>query len=308
MTNETITDSNGQGIILNLVNGQELPITITKEGFGIYSDTITVDKDNLNMNVTLYPIILLTYDASIDRTFSSNLSNPFVHTGDITIDWGDGTVETFDDTYLNHTYNDDNIYQIKINGNITEIKDGGWDAGVVRGCFKSIIGITSVLISSIERIGGETFTGCSNITNVILSPSVTSLGDECFGGCVGLTSFDLHNISYVGRSCFIGCTGLTEMSLANSVDILTYFCFMNCSNLISIDIPSSVKTFEGMSFNGCTNLINYNLYWTSSEDIVEYTTDNYTINENTVFNIPNGTSDLYIAKNYPSERLVERND
>ena len=55
----------------------------------------------------------------------------------------------------------------------------------------------------------------------------------------------------------------------------------------------------------CSNLIDYELYWTG-EDIITYSSNTMPNNTNTFFYIPIGTKTEYINKGYPANKLVER--
>ena len=74
--------------------------------------------------------------------------------------------------------------------------------------------------------------------------------------------------------------------------------------LIGVSIPSDVYMSGKYPFYGCTNLEDYQLYWT--ENIEEYSPYSLPNNTNAVFTIPEGTTSLYEAAGYPSAKLVER--
>lgn len=103
-----------------------------------------------------------------------------------TIDWGDGTVETFDTastTVNTHTYTDGKTeHTIAISG-LTGIGDYE---------FKECSNLTSVTISdSVTGIGSNTFRFCSSLTSVTIGKSVTSIGVATFYGCNSLTQLIL---------------------------------------------------------------------------------------------------------------------
>lgn len=74
---------------------------------------------------------------------------------DMTIDYGDGTVETYTDTdNFYHTYAENGTYTVKIYG-VTNIG---------KYCFKDCTGLTSINIpSSVTSIGEGCFEGCTNL-------------------------------------------------------------------------------------------------------------------------------------------------
>ena len=79
--------------------------------------------------------------------------------------------------------------------------------------------------------------------------------------------------------------------------------FKNCSNLTSVTI-SSRTNLNSQIFNNCNNLIDYQLYFVNPPRIWSNTDmPNHT---NTIFTIPYGSTANYVAKNFPSNKLVER--
>ena len=103
-----------------------------------------------------------------------------------TIDWGDGTVETFDTAskIINtHTYTDGKTkHTIAISG-LTSIDSKA---------FSSCGSLTSVTIGSgVTSIGSSAFYKCSSLTSVTIPDSVTSIGNSAFNSCSGLTQLIL---------------------------------------------------------------------------------------------------------------------
>jgi len=58
-------------------------------------------------------------------------------------------------------------------------------------------------------------------------------------------------------------------------------------------------------FKNCTKLKDVQLYWTGN-NIRTYSTNLFPNNDDLIFTIPNGTTSDYVAKGYPSNKLVER--
>ena len=164
----------------------------------------------------------------------------------------------------------------------------------------------------IEPIDGSikktihTYTDGLNTHTISFSKKVKMIGIYCFSDCSGLTDITIpSSVTSLGGSCFYGCTGLTNITIPSSVTSLGSNCFKGCTGLTNITIPSTVTSLGSNCFKDCTGLIEYNLNWTTSDTIVPYDSNKMPNNTNTVFNIPYGTTDLYIAKNYPSDKLVE---
>ena len=135
----------------------------------------------------------------------------------------------------------------------------------------------------------EAFQNCSQITDVVLPESVSSISwNYLFRGCTNLESvFIPKNLAQVGYGWFMGCESLKSVvvdpentsldsrdncnaiikTYSNSmvsacpatiipetVTDLAYAAFNNFSSLESIYIPASVTSIYGWEFENCTNL------------------------------------------------------
>ena len=88
-----------------------------------------------------------------------------------------------------------------------------------------------------ESIGGYAFSGCSNLTSIIIPDSVTSIGSYAFQSCTNLIS-----------GIILGNMASTSINSR---------AFQDCSNLMSIIIPNSVTYIGSDAFYGCNNLTIY---------------------------------------------------
>jgi hypothetical protein len=138
-------------------------------------------------------------------------------------------------------------------------------------------------------VGGSAFQGCTGLTSVTISNSVTSIGTGSFVN-TGLTSIEVaaDNASYSsvdgvlfnkdktfmmmypnGRQgaytipngvtsiypqSFQGCTGLTSVTIPNSVTFIGNQAFQGCTGLTSVTIPNGVTSIGSSVFSGCTGL------------------------------------------------------
>ena len=160
-------------------------------------------------------------------------------------------------------------------------------------------GLTSVTIpNSVTSIGVEAFYGCSGlkkvivpdiaawcgiefddfyanplyyahhlysdetteITNLIIPNSVTSIGYSAFSDCIGLTSVTIPNsVTRIGWDAFEDCCNLTSVTIGNSVTSIGNQAFKNCRGLTSVTIPNSVTRIESEAFYGCFGLTSVNI-------------------------------------------------
>ena len=103
-----------------------------------------------------------------------------------------------------------------------------------------------IIPNSVTSIGDYAFVECFGLTSVIIPNSVTSIGIFAFSPCPGLTSITIPNsVKSIGAGAFFGCSGLTSITIPNSVtSIWDYaFYFMKLSVVVSlIENPFPIKS------------------------------------------------------------------
>ncbi len=116
--------------------------------------------------------------------------------------------------------------------------------------------ITNLIIpNSVTSIGDRAFYYCSGLTSITIPNSVTSIGDYAFSSCSGLTSITIPNsVTSIGGGAFADCSGLTSITIPNSVTSIGGGAFADCSGLTSITIPNSVTSIENYAFLSCSGL------------------------------------------------------
>lgn len=136
---------------------------------------------------------------------------------------------------------------------------------------------------SVTEIDDDAFSQCSNLSNVILSKGLTSLGYDVFYDCDALTSIaipksleschsfytshgpfkncsNLKNVSFesgtteIVNNLFYGCDGLEQITIPDTVKTIKSHAFELCSGLNSVKIPDSVTSIENDAFADCTSL------------------------------------------------------
>jgi surface protein len=224
---------------------------------------------------------------------------------DFTIDWGDGTVQTFGPATgatlrsggyggaVDHTYSQPGIYTIEITGTFE------------RWSFKDLSTSTSddnvnlIRVHSFGDLGYENlssaFEDCTNLTHFAggYTQNVINML-YMFSGASGITSLDLSNfdtssVTNMG-SMFDGASGLTSLDLSNfdtsSVTRMSGM-FEFASGLTSLDLSnfdtSSVTSMQKMFF-GATGLTSLDLTnWDTSGSInyTDWLTDTTNLNKAT---------------------------
>lgn len=108
-----------------------------------------------------------------------------------------------------------------------------------------------------SSIGGEAFSGCSNITGGLTIPDFTqTIGNAAFKEC---SSFDgnlyLHDsLEAVPREAFYGCSGFDgELYLGESISTIGRESFYDCSSLSgALVVPANISSIGQRAFANCS--------------------------------------------------------
>ena len=132
----------------------------------------------------------------------------------------------------------------------------------------------------IDYIGEKAFSGCSGLTSVVISDSITSIGTYAFNSCTGLTNASIGNgVTNICENAFWNCTQMATVSFGNSVTTIGDRSFGNCLSLNSITIYS--QNCNWYNINGSYS--NYNNH------------PFYGVSANATVNVPCGTAATYAA-------------
>lgn len=117
--------------------------------------------------------------------------------------------------------------------------------------------ITSVVVSpGVTSIGNLAFTRSCNIIHVDIADSVVSIGEQAFSDCSRLTNITVpQSVTYIGVKAFDSCTNLSSITLStNNITSIRPYTFSGCSELSSIVIPDGVTSIQSGAFYNCTKL------------------------------------------------------
>ena len=121
------------------------------------------------------------------------------------------------------------------------------------------------------------FGGCSNLTNITIPDTVTTLSDASFSACTSLESITIpDSVQEIGDSLFEHCSSLNSVVMSSNItetsdcmfyncDELTdivygnitsigYYSYGDCDGLTDIVIPDTVEYIGPGAFAGCSNL------------------------------------------------------
>ena len=111
--------------------------------------------------------------------------------------------------------------------------------------------VSSVIISDgVTTIGASAFNRCKNLTSVTIPNSVTSIGYYAFSECSRLTSpiYNDHVFAFMPTS-YSGA-----YTIPNGIESIAGSAFYNCSSLTSVTIPNSVTSIGDYAFYDCYSL------------------------------------------------------
>ena len=116
--------------------------------------------------------------------------------------------------------------------------------------------ITSVVVSpGVTSIGQCAFSRFAKLTHVDIADSVISIGWDAFYYCSSLTNITIpQSVTYIGPLAFFHCTNLSSITLSNNITSIGSSAYEDCTNLTSITIPGSVTSIGLAAFCNCTKL------------------------------------------------------
>lgn len=164
---------------------------------------------------------------------------------------GDGSGVTWQ---LTENTDDSSTYTLKISGS-GAMEDYQTSSSRPWNNFRDQI--TSVVISpGITSIGDCAFTLFSKLIHVDIADSVISIGDRAFSHCSSLTDIKIpQSVTYIDANAFESCTNLSSITLStNNITSIRPHTFSGCSELSSIVIPDGVTSIQSGAFFNCTKL------------------------------------------------------
>jgi hypothetical protein len=124
--------------------------------------------------------------------------------------------------------------------------------------FENCLALNSVICefanSSQVKFGIEVFSGCIRLNRIVLSEGLLTISSSMFRNCTDLANINLpSSVSTLGEGCFAS-SGLISISVPNNVSLVSASAFQNCSKLASIIFPNRHIYMGKYICRGCTGL------------------------------------------------------
>ncbi len=107
----------------------------------------------------------------------------------------------------------------------------------------------------IEIIADNAFYDRSSLRKIMLSDSITSIGDYAFKLCYRLKEIKLpESIEHFGTGVFQQCDRLERVNLPRGIKVIDAGMFVSCNSLVELGIPETVEVIEPGALAHCVNL------------------------------------------------------
>lgn len=129
------------------------------------------------------------------------------------------------------------------------------------GCYE----LTRVIIpDEVVTMGSHVFDGCSGLNEVILPNKLNEIPEMAFWSCKSLDAISIpESVVSIGKGAFSGCTSLKNVVIPNSVSsfggkgVSTYEgVFYRCNSLETVTLSESITVIPDFSFGSCEKLRN----------------------------------------------------
>jgi hypothetical protein len=205
-----------------------------ENGIGAISG-VTI-QSNLNVEIASGATVALAYNDIEDtqKTVRASLLSGYKHT---TYDTNTGVI-----TVLGTISSD--IITYSVSNNVATLTPNTQDAATDGYFFNENKTITSaVLEEGIVTLSNRTFRACSNLAEVELPSTLTTIEEGAFQKA-GLVSIEIpENVTYIGTTALGACSALeTVIIKAKDITIANY-CARGCANLRSVYIYSDNVVF-----------------------------------------------------------------
>ena len=173
-----------------------------------------------------------------------------------------GSITSFTLEAIRKAINDN--HYAKINLDLSETTGltsiGNW---AFSGCWN----LTCIIIpDGVTTIGSQAFYNCSSLTSITIPDGVTEIGCDTFSRCSKLAGNEYDNAVYLGNESnpYLVLVkaknrNITSCEINASTKTITDYAFEYCSSLSSVTIPDSVTSIGSSAFKDCSSLTTFNV-------------------------------------------------
>ena len=104
------------------------------------------------------------------------------------------------------------------------------------------------------KMGQNVFSGCTNLTTVVLPDNATVIDNNMFYGNAKLSNVNIPaSLTMIGSSAFYN-TAINNITLPDSLKTINSSAFSDCTKLSAINIPDTVTIIDSSAFYNCASL------------------------------------------------------
>ena len=108
---------------------------------------------------------------------------------------------------------------------------------------------------TVTGMSAHAFSGCKNLSTLVLPPHFTSIPADAFYKCTTLTAITIpEGVTFIGEAAFYGCTGLRSVTIPASIACVSHQAFYGCSAMTSLTVRSASTQLNSYAFASCTSL------------------------------------------------------
>jgi len=112
-----------------------------------------------------------------------------------------------------------------------------------------------VIPSSVTSIGSRAFVYCDNLNSVTIPESIEEIGSRAFDGCYALKTIKLPSkLKTIEEGLFNQCYQLTSIVIPNDVTTIGWHAFKGCRGLKSVKMGDKIEKIGDEAFMECEQL------------------------------------------------------
>lgn len=180
---------------------------------------------------------------------------PYLESGTLTIDWGDGTTDTVTGTgkkTISYTYADYGDYTIKM-----KVSSGGkwYIPDYFCNGSNSSYYLVRAKIANAYKLGNYAFQNNYGLNYCLLSNDVVSIGEYAFNECHALQSMVLPpSLTSVGRCVFYYCYAMLRIVFPDTLTAIPESVCRSCHTLDCVTFPDGVASIGNQAFGECHSI------------------------------------------------------